>query len=928
MVNKSLIAWFCLFLVSQGFAQTGIIKGVVINSRTYERLPFASAFINNTTISASADERGEFILKNVPLGQHELVVTFVGHHYYQSKITVTDTTVMTVTVRLQSNELREVKVHAKKDKNWQRQYEKFKKLFLGNTTHATRCEILNPWVLDFKTDNKGFFIAEASDVLHIDNYSLGYRLFYQLKKFSMGSSEFVINGNVRFKLMETSDTATLHQWIKNRQEVYEGSSRHLFKALVGRNVIEDGFELYRDNTGLEDIIRLAGFQGNLGREISPYEIADLAYDESIPAQYKIQFPRRLEVHYLYKSDEPRLYRNISHPISWIEVENDFLLISSQGIVLNPYDMHLSGIMSEARMAEFLPYDFQPLNTKRNPQPTSILETKKPVNVLSYLLEKPYLHTDKSYYYPNESVWFRGYMNYTVPVFKDSLSRVIYVDLVDTSNKVVVSKIFPITNGNSEGSLSIPSTIEGGDYMLRAYTRWILNFDSTLVFVKPLKVLEYSEVGRAIADYGSIDSTNELHIDVEKDTVKTRERITVTLGVKDFLENYTPGNFSISVTDFKQVVPASNETTILTQYEIPSFQLPDSLPKKVEFPIQQGIDFKGRFVIKKAKPSQGIITVVQENTSQVFMITTEDNGNFSFDNLKLYDSSKLAVLAKTIKGKRGRVFLDSPRQYFPATPYVESLKIEVYKAENPSKYNSTEFADAKMLDEVVIQGERETPKSTSVISADAVVTGDFLRSQNSNNILISLQSRVPGLRVVNGLLLLGPPTGYGGGRKEDVQPLVLIDGTAINSSESFESVVDRISAMSAQEIERIEVYKFSSGAVYGSRGATGVISITTRISSDYPSLDERVKFDDIKIRGFSASRKFYSPDYANPTDHMRADYRSTIYWNPHVRTSENNQAQISFYAADLPTQYRIVVEGITGDGRIVHGEKLITVEERP
>ncbi len=152
MVNKSLIAWFCFFLVSQGFAQTGTIKGVVINSRTYERLPFATAFINNTTIRASADERGEFILKNVPIGQHELVVTFVGHHYYQSKIIVKDTTVMTITVRLQSNELREVKVQSKRDKNWERQYEKFKKLFLGNTIHAVRCEILNPWVLDFETE--------------------------------------------------------------------------------------------------------------------------------------------------------------------------------------------------------------------------------------------------------------------------------------------------------------------------------------------------------------------------------------------------------------------------------------------------------------------------------------------------------------------------------------------------------------------------------------------------------------------------------------------------------------------------------------------------------------------------------------------------------------------------------------------------------
>ena len=61
-----------------------------------------------------------------------------------------------------------------------------------------------------------------------------------------------------------------------------------------------------------------------------------------------------------------------------------------------------------------------------------------------------------------------------------------------------------------------------------------------------------------------------------------------------------------------------------------------------------------------------------------------------------------------------------------------------------------------------------------------------------------------------------------------------------------------------------------------------------------------KFDEIKVKGFSASKKFYSPDYSKPTDnHARADYRSTIYWNPFVSTAENNQAQVSFYAADLP-----------------------------
>ena len=291
MKYKALIGWFLFVLVGHTFAQTGTIKGVVINSRTYERLPFASAFINNTTIGASANEKGEFTLKNVPIGEHELVVTFVGHHYYQSKIIVKDTAAMAITVRLRSNELREVKVHSKKDKNWQRQYEKFKKLFLGNTVHAVRCEILNPWVLDFKTDNKGFFVAEASEVLHIDNYSLGYRLFYQMKKFSISSNEFVINGNVRFKPMETSDTATLHQWIKNRQEVYEGSSRHLFKSIVDKSLVDDGFELYKDNTGVEDIIRMAGFQVNVGKEITPYSNGLCPMIKPYRPNIRCHFPR-------------------------------------------------------------------------------------------------------------------------------------------------------------------------------------------------------------------------------------------------------------------------------------------------------------------------------------------------------------------------------------------------------------------------------------------------------------------------------------------------------------------------------------------------------------------------------------------------------------------------------------------------------------
>jgi len=53
----------------------------------------------------------------------------------------------------------------------------------------------------------------------------------------------------------------------------------------------------------------------------------------------------------------------------------------------------------------------------------------------------------------------------------------------------------------------------------------------------------------------------------------------------------------------------------------------------------------------------------------------------------------------------------------------------------------------------------------------------------------------------------------------------------------------------------------------------------------------------------------------------------LYWNPLVVLDQDNRATITFFAADLATRYRIVVEGFTTEGVPVRGEKIITVKER-
>lgn len=61
------------------------IKGVVINEKG-EKLSFATVFLENTSIAASTNEKGEYVLSNVPAGTHSLKVTYIGYRPYLQAI--------------------------------------------------------------------------------------------------------------------------------------------------------------------------------------------------------------------------------------------------------------------------------------------------------------------------------------------------------------------------------------------------------------------------------------------------------------------------------------------------------------------------------------------------------------------------------------------------------------------------------------------------------------------------------------------------------------------------------------------------------------------------------------------------------------------------------------------------------------------------
>lgn len=102
----------------------------------------------------------------------------------------------------------------------------------------------------------------------------------------------------------------------------------------------------------------------------------------------------------------------------------------------------------------------------------------------HLQEKVFVHTDRSYYVCGEILWFKAYVENAINNHPLSVSKVVYVELLNKDHDPVMQAKIGIKGGNGSGSFSLPLTLETGNYELRAYTNWMKN-DSAFHFFKKI-----------------------------------------------------------------------------------------------------------------------------------------------------------------------------------------------------------------------------------------------------------------------------------------------------------------------------------------------------------------------------------------------------------------------------------------------------------
>lgn len=246
-----------------------------------------------------------------------------------------------------------------------------------------------------------------------------------------------------------------------------------------------------------------------------------------------------------------------------------------------------------------------------------------------------------------------------------------------------------------------------------------------------------------------------------------------------------------------------------------------------------------------------ISGMAQNTKTIHGVITDGNGD--------------PVIGATIKvGKQGTV-TDMDGKYTLSVPNG-THQVEVsYIGMKTRKVNikgdqasATLQEDSKMMDEVVVIGYGSVKKG-DVTNAVAKVKGDQLKDRPVSNVASALQGELAGveIRTTSGAPGSGVQINVRGAtsinESGNSNPLFVVDGVPMD--DDFDLV-----NLNPQDIESIEVLKdASSSAIYGSRGANGVVIITSRKGND----DGKVRVNFSADYSLSAPERYM--DIMSPTE---------------------------------------------------------------
>jgi hypothetical protein len=225
--------------------QTCTVSGT-ITDQTGQPVENLTVFIPNTSIGATSNEEGKYILKRVPSGDVELIYRHVAYEAEARSLKLNAGDQVNIDIKLKEGTIEIAEVIKRADqKYWDMGYEKLRQYVLGDITGRT-CRILNPEDLYFYYNGKELN-GYAVKPLKIQNRYLGYDILYFLDYFKFietddsGGGQYVYSGSGLYSEPQKSNFLNRWKWINTRKREFEGSLPHFLICLYHNQLSEYGY---------------------------------------------------------------------------------------------------------------------------------------------------------------------------------------------------------------------------------------------------------------------------------------------------------------------------------------------------------------------------------------------------------------------------------------------------------------------------------------------------------------------------------------------------------------------------------------------------------------------------------------------------------------------------------------------------------------
>ncbi len=441
---------------------------------------------------------------------------------------------------------------------------------------------------------------------------------------------------------------------------------------------------------------------------------------------------------------------------------------------------------------------------------------------------------------------------------------------------------------------------------------------------------------------------QLSMKSDKPAYGKRQKVNLDFTVLDKQGNPAVGNYAISITDSKTVALDSLSDNILSSLlltsdikgyvEDPAYYFSGNSPritesldllmmtqgwkrfntadilkgqfKAPEYFIEVGQTLSGKVVNLIGKPSKNADIFVFAPTIRGMNFTRSDSlGNYLLQGIEFPDSTRFILKANRKKGLPGIEIIPDKESFPVARMFIPDMQMQIkaqlaeYLNVNKEKYYLEGGMRVYNLGEVTVEGKRKTVQDeypmVPTSMADYTLSGERL-AESAGMTIFDLLISVPGVQVNGEIVSI---------RGSSNEPAYYLDGV-----KQFDK--DQVSYLTALDIESISVFKGASTAMFGMDGGSGVISIILkkgyeRKTQTSPSMGL------VSPLGYQKKMEFYVPKYDvdSVRNSKKEDLRTTIYWNPSLKSDTTGVVKVSFFTADKINDYNVILEGVTQNGEI-------------